>query len=162
MHALMYSLIWAWFHSFLSSYRDCGRSNNMFRHKAFFYNLFHIYLDTFVLRLRKCLVVLIQHCLSQSLTRSLGNGMKGITILCFAAAVGVRCRRHGNEKSLFALAHLIEAAKKRDVKFGRPAKPLPDNWQEVLAEVHSGKIKPVEAIRELGISRSCYYRLYNK
>ena len=56
----------------------------------------------------------------------------------------------------------IEAAKKRDVKFGRPAKPLPDNWQEVLAEVHSGKIKPVEAIRELGISRSCYYRLYNK
>ena len=56
----------------------------------------------------------------------------------------------------------IEAAKKRDVKFGRPAKPLPDNWQEVLAEVHCGKIKPVEAIRELGISRSCYYRLYNK
>ena len=53
----------------------------------------------------------------------------------------------------------IEAAKKRDVKFGRPAKPLPDNWQEVLAEVHCGKIKPVEAIRELGISRSCYYRL---
>ena len=56
----------------------------------------------------------------------------------------------------------IEAAKKRDVKFGRPSKPLPDNWQEVLAEVHSRKIKPVEAIRELGISRSCYYRLYNK
>ena len=56
----------------------------------------------------------------------------------------------------------IEAAKKRDVKFGRPAKPLPDNWQEVLAEVHCGKIKPVEAIRELGVSRSCYYRLYNK
>lgn len=53
----------------------------------------------------------------------------------------------------------IEAAKKRDVKFGRPAKPLPDNWQEVLAEVHCGKIKPVEAMRELGISRSCYYRL---
>lgn len=56
----------------------------------------------------------------------------------------------------------IEAAKKRDVKFGRPSKPLPDNWREVLAEVHSGKIKPVEAIRDLGISRSCYYRLYNK
>ena len=53
----------------------------------------------------------------------------------------------------------IEAAKKWDVKFGRPAKPLPDNWQEVLAEVHIEKIKPVEAIRELDISRSCYYRL---
>ena len=56
----------------------------------------------------------------------------------------------------------IEAAKRKNIKFGRPAKPLPDNWQEVLAEVHIGKIKPVEAIRELGISRSCYYRLYNK
>lgn len=56
----------------------------------------------------------------------------------------------------------IEAAKKKNVRFGRPAKPLPDNWHEVLVEVRGGKIKHVEAIRELGISRSCYYRLYNK
>ena len=56
----------------------------------------------------------------------------------------------------------IEAAKKKNVRFGRPSKPLPDNWREVLAEVRCGNKKPVEAIRELGISRSCYYRLYNK
>ena len=56
----------------------------------------------------------------------------------------------------------IEAAKRKNVKFGRPAKPLPENWQEVLAEVRSGNKKPVDAMRELGISRSCYYRLYNK
>ncbi|SFX40884.1 recombinase family protein [Ruminococcus sp. XPD3002] len=56
----------------------------------------------------------------------------------------------------------IEAAKKKNVRFGRPSKPLPDNWREVLAEVRCGKKKPVEAMRELGISRSCYYRLYNK
>ena len=56
----------------------------------------------------------------------------------------------------------IEAAKKKNVRFGRPSKPLPDNWREVLAEVRCGKIKPVEAMRILGISRSCYYRLYNK
>lgn len=53
----------------------------------------------------------------------------------------------------------IDAAKKKNVRFGRPAKPLPDNWQEVIADVHSGNIKPVEAMRELGISKSCYYRL---
>ena len=52
--------------------------------------------------------------------------------------------------------------KKKNVKFGRPAKPLPDNWREVLAEVRCGKKKPVEAMQELGISKSCYYRLYNK
>jgi len=56
----------------------------------------------------------------------------------------------------------IDAAKKKNVRFGRPAKPLPDNWQEVIADVRSGKKKPVEAMHELGISKSCYYRLYNK
>ena len=56
----------------------------------------------------------------------------------------------------------IEAAKKKNVRFGRPSKPLPENWQQVMAEVRCGKKKPVEAMRELGISRSCYYRLYNK
>ena len=55
----------------------------------------------------------------------------------------------------------IEAAKKKNVRFGRPEKPLPDNWREVLAEVRCGKKKPVEAMKELGISRSCYYRLYS-
>ena len=56
----------------------------------------------------------------------------------------------------------IAAAKKKNIRFGRPSKPLPDNWRDVLAEVRSGKRRPVEAMRELGISKSCYYRLYNK
>ena len=56
----------------------------------------------------------------------------------------------------------IAAAKKKNICFGRPSKPLPDNWREVLAEVRCGKKKPVEAMRELGISRSHYYRLYSK
>lgn len=56
----------------------------------------------------------------------------------------------------------IEAAKRKNVHFGRPANPLPDNWREVLTEVRNGNKKPVDAMRELGISRSCYYRLYNK
>lgn len=56
----------------------------------------------------------------------------------------------------------IAAAKKKNVRFGRPPAPLPDNWQEIIAEVKEGRKKPVEAIRELGISRSHYYRLYSK
>ena len=54
----------------------------------------------------------------------------------------------------------IEAAKKKNVRFGRPSNPLPDNWQQVLAEVRCENKKPVEAMRELGISKSCYYRLH--
>lgn len=53
----------------------------------------------------------------------------------------------------------IEAAKRKNIKFGRPSKLLPDNWREVLAEVRCGNKRPVDAMRELGISRSCYYRL---
>ena len=56
----------------------------------------------------------------------------------------------------------IEAAKRKNIKFGRPSNTLPDNWEQVLAEVRNGNKKPVEAMRELGISRSCYYRLFNK
>jgi len=56
----------------------------------------------------------------------------------------------------------IDAAKKKNVRFGRPSKPLPDNWREVIADVRSGNKKPVEAMQELGISRSCYYRLINR
>lgn len=69
-----------------------------------------------------------------------------------------------NERNKIRLRQLegIEAAKKKNVRFGRPSKPLPDNWRVVLSEVREGTKKPVEAIRELGISRSCYYRLYNK
>ena len=56
----------------------------------------------------------------------------------------------------------IEAAKKKNVRFGRPAVEKPDNWDSVMAKVRSGEIKAVEAIQELGISRSSYYRLLRK
>lgn len=56
----------------------------------------------------------------------------------------------------------IEAAKKKNVRFGRPAVENPDNWDSVITKVRSGEIKAVEAIQELGISRSSYYRLLRK
>jgi len=54
----------------------------------------------------------------------------------------------------------IAAAKKKNVRFGRPPKSLPQNWQKILEEVRNGNKKPIEAIRELGISRSYFYKLY--
>ncbi len=56
----------------------------------------------------------------------------------------------------------IEAAKRRNVRFGRPRKPLPENWREVMASVKRGEVRPVDAMRELGLSRSSFYRLYRK
>ncbi len=53
----------------------------------------------------------------------------------------------------------IEAAKKKNVRFGRPPKPLPDNWQEIVRAVKRGEMRPVDAMRELGMSKSSFYRL---
>lgn len=52
----------------------------------------------------------------------------------------------------------IEAAQKKNVRFGRPPKTLPDNWREVMAAVKRGEMRPVDAMRELGMSRSSFYR----
>ena len=55
----------------------------------------------------------------------------------------------------------IEAAKRKNVRFGRPPKMLPENWREVMAAVKRGEMRPVDAMRELGMSKSSFYRLYN-
>lgn len=55
----------------------------------------------------------------------------------------------------------IEAAKRRNVRFGRPPKTLPENWREVMAAVKRGEVRPVDAMRELGVSHSRFYRLYS-
>ena len=54
----------------------------------------------------------------------------------------------------------IEAAKRKNVRFGRPPKTLPENWQEIVREVKRGEMRPVDAMRILGISRSSFYRLF--
>ena len=53
----------------------------------------------------------------------------------------------------------IEAAKRKNVRFGRPPAPLPENWQAVMTAVKRGEMRPVDAMRELGMSRSSFHRL---
>ncbi|MBR6107511.1 MAG: recombinase family protein [Oscillospiraceae bacterium] len=55
----------------------------------------------------------------------------------------------------------IEAAKKKNVRFGRPPAPLPENWREVMAAVKRSEMRPVDAMRELRMPKSSFYRLYN-
>ncbi len=54
----------------------------------------------------------------------------------------------------------IEAAKRKNVRFGRPPKPLPENWREVMAAEKHGEMRPVDAMQDLKLSRSSFYRLY--
>ena len=55
---------------------------------------------------------------------------------------------------------VIEAAKWKNVRFGRLPAPLPDNWREVMSAVMRDEMRPVDAMRELGLSKSSSYRLY--
>ena len=51
----------------------------------------------------------------------------------------------------------IEAAKAKGVKFGRPALPMPDNYEEICKEWRSGGITTAQAAELCGVSRSTFY-----
>jgi DNA invertase Pin-like site-specific DNA recombinase len=53
----------------------------------------------------------------------------------------------------------IAVAKARGVVFGRPVVAKPDNFEMVMALVDSGQIKAVEAMRELGVKKTTFYKL---
>lgn len=53
----------------------------------------------------------------------------------------------------------IDAAMKKNVKFGRPAIDKPDNWDAVINQVEDKTITVSQALNQLNISRSSFYRL---
>ncbi len=55
----------------------------------------------------------------------------------------------------------IDAAKKKNIKFGRPAIARPENWDSICAKVEAKELTVSQAIKILNISRSSYYRMQN-
>ena len=53
----------------------------------------------------------------------------------------------------------IAIARKKGVVFGRPTVTKPSNFDEVIALVGSGQLKAVEAMRELGLRKTTFYKL---
>lgn len=53
----------------------------------------------------------------------------------------------------------IAIAKKKGVVFGRPPIAKPDNYEKVMALVDSGQLKAVDAMRELRVRKTTYYKL---
>lgn len=53
----------------------------------------------------------------------------------------------------------IAVAKAKGVRFGRPSVAKPDNYEQIMALVDSGQLKAVDAMRELGIKKTTYYKL---
>lgn len=53
----------------------------------------------------------------------------------------------------------IDAALKKNVRFGRPAIAKPKNWDTVVKQIDAKEISVSQALQTLNISRSSYYRL---
>ena len=53
----------------------------------------------------------------------------------------------------------IQAAKNRGVVFGRPTVRKPENYEAVMEKVARGDMKAVEAMREMGIKKTTFYKL---
>ena len=53
----------------------------------------------------------------------------------------------------------IAIAQEKGVVFGRPVVAKPDNYEAVMALVDSGQLKAVEAMRELGVKKTTYYKM---
>jgi DNA invertase Pin-like site-specific DNA recombinase len=57
----------------------------------------------------------------------------------------------------------IEAAKKKDVKFGRPQSPFPENWEFCYSRWKRGETSAVSAMRDMNnLARSTFYKLVKK
>ena len=56
----------------------------------------------------------------------------------------------------------IEAAKSRGVRFGRPAKKLPDNFEEIMKIWENGGYSIEQAAKECNMGRSTFYRKVKK
>lgn len=53
----------------------------------------------------------------------------------------------------------IMAAKNKGVVFGRPNIRKPENYEAVMEKVMAGELKAVEAMRELGVKKTTFYKL---
>ena len=53
----------------------------------------------------------------------------------------------------------IDAALKKNARFGRPAIAKPENWDTVVKQIDAKEISVSQALQALNISRSSYYRL---
>ncbi|MCC2430678.1 recombinase family protein [Bacillus paranthracis] len=56
----------------------------------------------------------------------------------------------------------IDAAQRRGAKFGRPAATFPPGFEEVYKRWKDGEIKAIEAMEELELKRTTFYKLIQK
>lgn len=64
--------------------------------------------------------------------------------------------RHFNS---FEQRVIVPATVRKGVVFGRPTVRMPENYEAVMEKVARGDMKAVEAMREMGIKKTTFYKL---
>ena len=65
-------------------------------------------------------------------------------------------------RTLQRQAQGIEAAKQKGKHLGRPKAMRPNNWDEIFHKWDKGEITAVEAMKQLGVKRSMFYKLVHE
>ena len=55
----------------------------------------------------------------------------------------------------------IDAAKAKGKHLGRPKTEIPENWDDIISSWKNSKITACDAMNQLGLSKSVFYRLVN-
>lgn len=56
----------------------------------------------------------------------------------------------------------IACALSKGIHFGRVATTKPENWDAVIAEVEAGRLTATAAMKQLGLKRTTFYKLWEK
>lgn len=80
----------------------------------------------------------------------------GTFVSALALAVADQTRRAERRQKQ---AEGIAAAKANGVRFGRPARPIPENFEEVRQEWRSGQLTLAEAADTCGLPQATFYSI---
>lgn len=91
-------------------------------------------------------------------TRAKGNDLTGTFIADLVLQILSYVAQTERESIKKRQMEGIAAAKYRGVKFGRPSKPIPDNFGEIRSRWHQGAITSREGARLLNVSQDTFLR----
>ena len=95
-------------------------------------------------------------------TRNHDRGLTGEFIADMVLQILSYVAQNERENIRRRQAEGIEAARKRGVKFGRPPKEVPENFEDIVRRWHKKEITMAEALVESGMKKSSFFNTLKK
>lgn len=95
-------------------------------------------------------------------TRKSGDDLTGIFVADMVLQILSYVAQTERENIKQRQAEGIAAAQNRGVRFGRPRKPVPENFQQIKKSWENGELSSRQAARNLGVSQDTFLRWLHK